>query len=156
MKLRALVILLLGITVANTILAAEKPTASHRSVINYYMDSYINSDYKKLKAVLSEDAVFTSNRDVRTIKHKAADVLSQMKKNEGVIQRDCNISSSIVSESDALVIARVDINYELFDGAQQNFVIIEKNKDGEWTITQVYKVFISSEGEAKRLASTSH
>ncbi|QNN41793.1 Cif family virulence factor [Pedobacter roseus] len=155
MKLKALVILLLGTTITNYVLATEKPTASHKSVINYYMDSYMNSDYKKLKAVLSEDAVFTSNRDVRVIKHKASEVLSEMKKNEGVVQRDCNISSTIVSESDALVIARIDINYELFDGAQQNFVIIEKNKDGEWKISQVYKVFISSESEARKLVSNS-
>ncbi len=153
MKLKALVILLLGITITNHVVAAEKPTASHKSVISYYMDSYMNSDYKKLKAVLSDDAVFTSNRDVRIIKHKASEVLSQLKKNDGVVQRDCNISSTIVSETEALVIARVDINYELFDGAQQNFVIIEKNKDGDWKITNVYKVFLSSESEAKKLVS---
>ena len=151
MKLKALVILLLGITITNNVLAAEKPTASHKSVINYFMESYMNSDYKKLRAVLSEDAVFTSNRDVRVIKHKGSEVLAQMKKEEGVIQKDCNISSTIVTETDALVIARVDVNYELFDGAQQNFVVIEKNKDGEWKITQVYKVFVSSESEVKKL-----
>lgn len=155
MKLKALVILLLGITITNYAMAAEKPTASHKSVINYYMDSYMNSDYKKLKAVLSEDAVFTSNRDVRVIKHKASEILSQLKKNEGVVQRDCNISSTIISETDALVIARVDINYELFDGAQQNFVVIEKNNDGDWKITNVYKVFLSNESEVKKLVSTS-
>lgn len=155
MKLKALVILLLGITITSHIVAAEKPTASHKSVINYYMESYMNSDYKKLKAILSEDAVFTSNRDVRVIKHKASEVLSELKKNEGVIQRDCNISSTIVSETDALVIARIDINYELFDGAQQNFVIIEKNNNGDWKITNVYKVFLSNESEAKKLVSTS-
>lgn len=155
MKLKALVILLLGITITSQIVAAEKPTASHKSVINYYMESYMNSDYKKLKAILSEDAVFTSNRDVRVIKHKASEVLSELKKNEGVIQRDCNISSTIVSETDALVIARIDINYELFDGAQQNFVIIEKNNNGDWKITNVYKVFLSNESEAKKLVSTS-
>ncbi|MBO9676544.1 MAG: nuclear transport factor 2 family protein [Sphingobacteriaceae bacterium] len=153
MKLKALVILLLGITITNYVVAAEKPTASHKSVINYYMDSYINSDYKKLKAVLSEDAVFTSNRDVRVVKHKASEILNQLKKNEGVIQRDCNISSTVISETDALVIARVDINYELFDGAQQNFVVIEKNNDGDWKITNVYKVFLSNESGAKKLVS---
>lgn len=30
---------------------------------------------------------------------------------------------------------------------------MEKDKEGEWKITQVYKVFISSESEAKKLVS---
>jgi len=151
MKLKALVILLLGMMITNHVVAAEKPTESHKSVINYFMDSYINSDYKKLRAVLSDDAVYTSNRDVRVIKHKASDILNQLKKNDGVKQRDCSISSSIISETDALVIARVDINYELFDGNQQNFVVIEKDKEGEWKITQVYKLYISNESTVKKL-----
>ncbi|RDC56817.1 hypothetical protein DU508_06325 [Pedobacter chinensis] len=151
MKLKALVILLLGMIITNHVVAAEKPTASHKSVINYFMDSYINSDYKKLKAVLSDDAVYTSNRDVRVIKHKGSDILNQLKKNDGVKQRDCNISSSIISETDALVIARVDISYDLFDGNQQNFVVIEKDKEGEWKITQVYKLYISNESTVKKL-----
>lgn len=153
MKLKALVILLLGIIITGNAVAGDKPTVSHTSVINHFMDSYINSDYKKLKAVLSEDAVFTSNRDVRVVKHSASDVLNQMKKNEGVKQGDCNISASIVSETEALVIARVDVNYELFDGNQQNYVVIEKNKGGEWKITQVYKMFIVGDTDAKKLVS---
>ncbi|WP_316807486.1 hypothetical protein [Pedobacter agri] len=151
MKLKALVILLLGMIITNSISAGEKPTASHVSVINHFMDSYLKSDYKKLKAILSDEAIYTSNRDVRVIKHKGADILNHLKKNEGVIQRDCRVSSTIISETDALVIARVDVNYELFDGDQQNIVVIEKDKKGEWKITQVYKMFISSESAVKKL-----
>ena len=151
MKLNALVILLLGMIITNNIFAGEKPTASHNSVLNHFMDSYINSNYKMLKAILSDDAVYTSNRDVRVIKHRGVDVLNQLKKNDGVKQRDCNISSTIISETDALVIARVDINYDLFDGNQRNIVVIEKNKNGEWKITQVYKMFISGESSVKKL-----
>lgn len=151
MRLKSIVIFLLGIIITNHAFAADKPTESHTSVLNYFMDSYINSDYKKLKSVLSEDAVYTSNRDVRIIKHTATDVLNQMKKNEGVLQKDCNISSTVISETDALVIARVDINYELFGGNQQNFVVIEKNKQGEWKITQVYKMFIVGQTGEKRM-----
>ncbi|WP_231426672.1 MULTISPECIES: hypothetical protein [Pedobacter] len=151
MKLRALVILLLGMIITNNVTAGEKPTASHNSVINHFMDSYINSDYKKLKAILSDDAVYTSNRDVRVIKHKGSDILNHLKKNDGVKQKDCNISSTIISETEALVIARIDVNYELFDGNQQNIVVIEKDKKGEWKITQVYKMFTSSESSVKKL-----
>jgi len=151
MRLKSIVIFLLGIIITNNVFAIDKPTASHTSVLNYFMDSYINSDYKKLKSVLSDDAVFTSNRDVRVIKHTASDVINQMKKNEGVLQKDCNISSTIISETDALVIARVDVNYELFGGNQQNFVVIEKDKQGEWKITQVYKMFIVGQTGEKRM-----
>ncbi len=142
MKLKIFVILLLGITITNQANASNKPTASHRTVLDYFMESYLNTDHKMLREVLSKDAVVTSNRDVNVIKHNAADVLGLMKKNAGARQQDCHITSTILSKTDALVIARVDVKYDLYNGDQQNFVVIEKDKAGEWRITQIYKMFV--------------
>jgi hypothetical protein len=142
MKLKIFVILLLGITITTQSFAGTKPTANHKSVLDYFMESYLTTDYKMLKEVLSKDAVFTSNRDVNVIKHNAADVLGLMKKNDGTHQQGCHINSTILSKTDALVIARVDIKYDLYNGDQQNFVVIEKDKAGEWRITQIYKMFV--------------
>ncbi|WP_443937247.1 hypothetical protein [Pedobacter sp. MW01-1-1] len=151
MNVKALVILLLGITITTTVIAAEKPTASHQTVINVFMDSYINSDHKKLREVLSDDVEFVSNRDVRVIKHSAESVLKQMKTDAGVKQADCAISAKIISETNALVVACVDINYEQTNATQQNFVIIERNKDGEWKIAKVYKLFLMETAGEKRV-----
>jgi len=49
----------------------------------------------------------------------------------------------VLAKSDALVIARVDFNYE--NTIQHNFLILEKNIDKEWKITQVCKVFDDKE-----------
>jgi hypothetical protein len=151
MKLKIFVILLLGITITNQSFATNKPTASHKSVLEYFMESYLNTDYKMLKEVLSKDAVFTSNRDVNVIKHSAADVLGLMKKNDGTHQQRCTMNSTILSKTDALVIARVDVKYDLYNGDQQNFVIIEKDKLGEWRITQIYKMFVDVKPTKKEI-----
>jgi hypothetical protein len=148
MKLQILVILLLGITITNQTYAGEKPakpTASHKSVLNYFMESYLHTDHKMLKEVLSPNAVYTSNRNDEVITHSASDILNFMKQNYRLEQQDCEANATILSESDAIVIARVDIHYQLFEGDQENFLIIEKNKSGEWRIAKVYKVFLGKE-----------
>lgn len=157
MKLKIFVILLLGITITNQTYAVdkEKPTRSHQSVLSCFMESYLNTDYKLLKGVLSKDAMFTSNRADMILNHKAEDVLNFMKKNNGVVQGDCTIDSTILSQTDAIVIARVDVHYELFEGDQQNFVVIEKSKSGDWRITKVYKMFVSKEKQKKVIANKS-
>lgn len=155
MKLKSFVTLVLGIIFTTQVFAAqkpEKPTKNHQSVLNCFMQSYLNSDYKLLKDILSKDAVFTSNRIEEVIHHDADEVLSFMKKNNGVVQEHCKMRSTVLSQSDAIVIARVDVHYELFEGDQQNFVVIEKNKAGEWRITKVYKIFASKENQKKVIA----
>ncbi len=142
MKLKVLITILLSASLYQFACASEKPTASHKTVIKYFMEGYLHNDYKKLEAILSNDAVFTSNRDVRVIKHSKMDVIDQMKKEESIDQQECRISSTIISATGALVIARVDVDYQLFDGHQQNFIIIEKDKRGSWKITSIYKMFL--------------
>lgn len=149
MKLKILAILLLGTTIANVTLANEKPEGSYQSVVKAFMHSYLNNDHKKLKTLLSEDAEYSFNRDVRVVKHSASAIINEMKRNEGVKQQGCNISSKIITATDALVMAQVDISYAAFDGKQKNYLVLERNKEGEWKITNVYKLFVSSKGETE-------
>lgn len=149
MKLKFLAILLLGMTIATVSPANEKPTSSYQKVVDDFMHSYLNNDHKKLKTLLSEDAEFSSNRDVRVIKHSATAIINEMKKNGGVHQQDCNVSAKIITATDAMVMAQVDVKYETFDNRQKNYLILEKDKNGEWKITNVYKFFIDSKDDAK-------
>lgn len=149
MKLKFLAILLLGMTVATVSRANEKPTSSYQKVVDDFMQSYLSNDHKKLRTLLSEDAVFSSNRDVRVVKHSASAIISEMKKNEGIHQQDCNISAKIITATDAMVMAQVDVKYEAFDNRQKNYLVLEKDKNGEWKITNVYKFFIDSKDSAK-------
>ncbi|MDQ7947794.1 MAG: nuclear transport factor 2 family protein [Pedobacter sp.] len=155
MKLKSLVMMILGIVITAQTYAdpkVDKPTKDHQSVLNCFVKSYLNTDYKMLKEVLSRDAVFTSNRYEEVVNHDAEDILALMKQNNGVKQENCQVNSTVLSQSDAIVIARVDVHYELFEGDQQNFVVIEKNKAGEWRITKVYKIFVPSEKARKVIA----
>jgi hypothetical protein len=53
--------------------------------------------------------------------------------------KNCEAKYEVLAKSDALVIARVDFNYE--NTIQHNYLTLEKNIDKEWKITQVCKVF---------------
>jgi hypothetical protein len=154
MKLKAIVMILLGIIITSQAYAIEKEqlTKSHQSVLDCFMKSYLNTDYKLLKQVLSQDATFTTNRAETILNHKANEVLDFMKKNNGAVQGHCTIDSTILCKTDVLVIARVDVHYELFEGDQQNFVIMEKNKAKEWKITKVYKMYVAKQKEEKIVA----
>jgi len=149
MKLKFLAILLLGMIIATASPANEKPTSSYQKVVDDFMHSYLNNDHKTLKTLLSEDAVFSSNRDVRVVKHSATAIINEMKKNQSVRQQDCNISAKIITATDALVMAQVDVKYETFNNRQKNYLVLEKDKNGDWKITNVYKFYIDSKDAAE-------
>lgn len=157
MKLKKLIAtLILGIIVATQATATQgpAPTETYQTVISHYMDSYKWSDYKKLKAILADDAVFKSNRDVRVIKQSGDAVLGYMKKNGKYEQQDCSLSYEIISETSAVVLAKVNIKYNgNYNHIQENFLVIENQGKADWRITQVYKMFLDNKTEEKLLAA---
>lgn len=157
MKLKKLIAtLILGIMVAAQTSAtqAPAPTETYQTVISHYMDSYKWSDYKKLKAILADDAVFKSNRDVRVIKQTGDVVLGYMKRNGKYEQQDCSLSYEIISETSALVLAKVSIRYGGNDShVQENFLVIENQGKADWRITQVYKMFLENKMDEKLIAA---
>ena len=56
---------------------------------------------------------------------------------------NCEASFQVVAKSTSLAMVRVDFEYE--NCTQQNFLVLEKNADREWKITQVYKIFNDKE-----------
>jgi hypothetical protein len=60
-------------------------------------------------------------------------------KNTAGTQQNCQSNYEVLANSDALVIARVDFTYH--DNIQHNYLIVEKNDNQEWKITQVCKMF---------------
>lgn len=120
-----------GFSVPNSVPSYEK-------IILAFIDSYTKSDYKKLDEILSDDASIKIPRAETVIVQHKSSLISQMREEKGIVQA-CTSKYEIIAHSDAIVIARVDFQYENFK--QHNFVVLEKNDDKEWKITQVYKVF---------------
>lgn len=149
MKLKVLAILLLGSVIANSVQAVEKPVQSYQKVIDGFVSSFLNNDHKLLKGLLSDDAVYSFNRDVRVVKHGATAVVSEMRKSGNITMQNCDVKSKIITATDALVMAQVDISFEAVDNRQKNYLVLEKTKDGEWKITNVYKFYVSSSDEIK-------
>jgi hypothetical protein len=146
MKGKIFVITLLGMVISTAVNASIEPQNKRRveTVINTYIESHLNSDHKKLKSILDNDAIIRSNRNVTVLKHSAKDVLMAMKNLKGSKQQDCDISYKIISETDAMVIAQVDVSYGWGNSKQKNIVIIENNGT-DWKITNIYKNYVSEE-----------
>lgn len=148
MKLKILAICLLGMTIAKNAAAVKEPfVPTYQPVIDSFIDSYMNNDHKKLKKMLSEDATFSFNRDVHVLSYSASTLIGEMRKNQGVKQQDCHAKSKIISATDALVIAEVDISYGWTNSKQQNFLVIGKDKSGEWKINSIYKLYLTNKEE---------
>ena len=112
--------------------------ADYNKTIRDFIDSHMNSNYKKLDAVMGEDASFKIPRGEVVIVQTKAKLVEQMQQIANVIQ-NCDAKYEVLAKSNALVIARVDFNYE--NTIQHNYLTLEKNADKEWKITQVCKVF---------------
>ncbi|WP_139113043.1 nuclear transport factor 2 family protein [Mucilaginibacter sp. PPCGB 2223] len=112
-------------------------TPAFETVIDDYISSYMNSDFKKLDKVLSDDARIKMPRAEKIIVQYKNDLVSAMKAD--ATKQECTSEYEVVAKSNALILARVDFQYANFK--QQNFLTIEKNENNEWKITQVCKFF---------------
>jgi len=120
-----------------------KPPA-FETVIDTYINSVMNSDFKKLDKILSDDARVKMPRAEKVITQYKTDLLSAMKAD--ATKQDCTSEYEVVAKSDAMIIARVDFQYTNFK--QQNFLTIEKDENNEWKITQVCKFFKNNDQAA--------
>jgi hypothetical protein len=141
MKSKFLVVcMILGLLATANSGYSKHPNASgYVAVISDYIDSYTNSDFKKLNKILSDDACVKIPRAEKVIIQNKASLVAQMKADATI--QNCTSKYEVIAKSDAIVLARVDFEYENFK--QQNFIILEKNEDKEWKITQVCKIFQS-------------
>ena len=112
--------------------------ADYKTVISSYITSYINTDYKLLDKIMADDACVKIPRAETVLNHSRAKLIEQMKNNAGT-QQNCDFKYSVLDKSDAMVIARVDFKYTEF--IQHNYLVLEKDQNKNWKITQVCKFF---------------
>jgi len=93
--------------------------------IRDFIDSHMNSNYKKLDAVMGEDATFKIPRGEVCVNQSKAKLVKQMQQIANVTQ-NCDAKYEVLAKSDALVIARVDFNYE--NTIQHNFNIGKEHR----------------------------
>lgn len=143
MKLTIFKVCLVGILAAFSITSYADPKVSdYNTTVQDYIDSHMNANYKKLKKIMNDDATFKIPRDENVIIQTKSDIVDEMK-NEGGIKQNCQASYEVVAKSNALVMVRVDFNYD--NCLQQNFLTLEKDANKQWKITQVYKIFNDKE-----------
>ncbi|MEO6149197.1 MAG: nuclear transport factor 2 family protein [Mucilaginibacter sp.] len=115
-----------------------KNAVAYNALVTDYISCHMNSDAKKLSRILCDDASFKIPRGENLILQNKANLVDQMRKEAG-IQQNCESNYQLLAESDAMVIAKVDFTYG--SSTQTNFLVIEKNADKVWKITQVCKFF---------------
>ena len=140
MKNKFLVVCVISLLSATTLFAYTGPKveAGCTAVIRDFIDSHMSSNYKKLNKVLDENSSFKIPRGQKVIHQDKSSLVEAMKSNAGT-QQNCQSNYEVLANSDALVIARVDFTYH--DNIQHNYLIVEKNDNQEWKITQVCKMF---------------
>ena len=133
----AAVMVLLTATTKVFARTTPKDGGNFNIVIENFIASHLTTDYRKLDTALNDEAVFIIPRQEKIMVQDRLNLIKQMKQNAGAKQ-NCEANYEILSTSDALVIARV--NFEYSDFIQRNYVILEKNQNKDWKITQVFKI----------------
>ena len=127
---------MLGTT--NSSFSGPNSKPGYEKILLDFIDSYTKADYKKLDGILSDDACVKIPRAEKVIIQNKSSLVDEMREDKGTVQA-CTSKYEIIAYSDAIVIARVDFQYENFK--EQNFLTLEKNDTKEWKITLVCKVF---------------
>ena len=131
--------MILGLFAAvNTSYAVDKTPKGYSAVIDNFIDGYMTGDYKKLDKILSDDASIKIPRADAVLVHSRDNMLEQMKK-AGNTNQNCESKYEVLDKSEAMIVAKVDFKYAEF--TQHNYIVLEKNDNKEWKITQVCKFF---------------
>lgn len=145
MKNKILTIFMLFILIVNKSSATENPNNGYQEVIEAYRYCFLNTDYKKIKKMLSPNAVFSYSIGDKVMKYDAWTFLDNVYKNRGMLQQDCEARATVIAVSAAQVMAQIDVNYLQFNNRQKHMITIEKDEEGKWKITNVCKYFFNQE-----------
>jgi len=118
--------------------SSGKVSTGYDKIILDFIDSQQKSNYKKLDEVLNDDACFKLPRGEKVMMQSKSSLVAAMKKDAG-LKQNCESTYEVLAKSGAMVIARIDFKYD--NCTQHDFLILEKNVDKEWKITQVCKMF---------------
>lgn len=109
-------------------------TAKPDLVIDAFIDAQMHNDAKLIREILDDDAVVNVSRGKTIIKHTKKELLSFYKK-IGYVTLNCKASYEILSESENVILSRVDFKFDHF--TQQNFLTIQKDKDNNWKVVNI-------------------
>ncbi len=133
----ACIIFILSATVSQAN-SGKKDAPGYDKVIKDFIESHMKSNHAKLESVLNDEANIKIPRGEAVLVQNKSDIVAQMQQSEGV-QQNCESGYEVLAKSDAIVIARVDFKYA--NCIQHNYIILEKNQDKEWKITEDCKIF---------------
>lgn len=138
MKKIVFMLFLMGMSALSVKTYGKPVTNDCKKVITDFIDSYMNTDFKKMDRIMAPNAVLQMPRgEAVTIRDKS-DVVEGMK-STGITHQICEPGYELIGESEALVIARVDFDYGYT--IEHNYLIIAKNENKEWKITGILKMF---------------
>lgn len=109
-------------------------TAKPDLVINAFIDAQMHNDAKLFNEILDDDAMVNVSRGKTVIKHSKKDLLSFYKK-IGYVNLNCKASYEVLSESENVIMSRVDFKFDHF--TQQNFLTIQKDKNNNWKVVNI-------------------
>ena len=131
--------LIIGLLLAfNSASYANDGPGGYDKTISDFIASHMNNDCKKFDEVMADGATLKIPRG-ETVLVQTRQKLFEHMKSLGKANQNCEAGYQVLAKSNAIVIARVDFNYE--NTIQHNFITLEKNEEKEWKITQVYKMF---------------
>jgi hypothetical protein len=136
-KILAVCMVCISLAAASAHSSTNKNSSTYDKVILDFIDSHENSDYKKLDKVLNDDACLKLPRGEKVLVQSKESLVGEMKKDQGT-QQNCESKYEVLAKSNAMVIARIDFKYS--NCTQHDYLILEKNDDKDWKITQVCKM----------------
>ncbi len=142
------IILLAAMLGVGPLVEAAPKNPTYNEVVNAFIESRINTDYKTMKGILSQQAVEKLPRAQMAFSFSAEDVLKMMKATDGV-QLPCSGSSRVLAENDGMVMVQVDFVFP--EHVISEFLTLEQ-ENRNWKITQINK-FFQKEPQTKQIAS---
>ncbi|HEY4322938.1 MAG TPA: hypothetical protein VGN20_03100 [Mucilaginibacter sp.] len=121
---------------------AGPPSAASITVIKNYISSYMHDDFKLMKKILADDAKLKLSRGETLLVQSRQSIVDFMREC-GKINLDCDSKYEVLSNSTAMVMARVDFDFP--NATQHTYLVIEENPDKEWKITEICKVIEDKE-----------
>lgn len=103
-------------------------------VLAAFIDATMAGNSLLFEDILSENMMMRINRPESVLEHDKSYLVKYYKKNTKPVM-NCTADYQILSKSEASVMAKVNLRFPTF--VQQNYVLIEKDKNGAWHITQV-------------------
>jgi hypothetical protein len=137
MKAKIITLLIVASALTFPASATNLPSRTFREVIGAYITAHVYSDVKSYLEVTDEEADLTMPRGSELLRQGRFQLVEQLKSTRGTVQV-CEPSYTIVAESPAVVIARVDFSYAFCQ--QQHVLIMEKEGAEQWKIKKIYKL----------------